>query len=212
MISEPCLFTDQLSLFIISRLDFPQNRATLAAHENPYRHRSPATWTWLRRLRLKRLFAFHPHAANPADSRRRLHASVPCQRLCLCHWRASGDWRLTSPAWTLRPAGSYDSRRNYRQHFDLSHPHGAGRFSTCTPVYRPRAVPGVAVSRSFYSVAQAVRPWLIEEPRPATSATATILRNCGDRTCGHSPFVARSRFASRARITRADFQRRAKQI
>src|SRR5437762_9624569 len=161
MISEPCLFTDQLSLFIISRLDFPQNRATLATHENPYHRRSRATWTRLRRLRLKRLFAFHSHAGAPAKSRGGLHASVPCQWLRLCRGSAPSDWRFAPPDWTLRPPGSYDPRRNRRQHFDLPCPHGAGRFSTCARVYRPRAVPGVAVSRSFYSVVQAVRPWLI---------------------------------------------------
>src|SRR5437016_2821323 len=156
MISEPCLFTDQLSLFIISRLDFPQNRATLATHENPYHRRSRATWTRLRRLRLKRLFAFHPYAGAPAKSRGGLHASVPCQRLCLFHWGAPGDWRLTSPGWALRSAGSDDSRRNHRQHPDLSRSDGAGRLSACARLYRPRAIPGVAVPTSFYSAAQAV--------------------------------------------------------
>src|SRR6266566_10164625 len=98
MISEGCLFTDPLSsLFTISRLDFPPNRATLATHENPYHHRSRATRTRLRRFRLKRLFAFHPHAPAPAEFGGGLHAGVPCQRLCLFHWRAPGDWRLTSP-------------------------------------------------------------------------------------------------------------------
>src|SRR5437762_6828632 len=67
MISEPCLFTDQLSLFIISRLDFPQNRATLATHENPYHRRSRATWTRLRHLRLKRLLHFIPMPELPQN-------------------------------------------------------------------------------------------------------------------------------------------------
>src|SRR5207253_9915310 len=108
MISEPCLFTDQLSLFIISRLDFPQNRATLATHENPYHRRSRATWTRLRHLRLKRLFSFHPYAAAPAKFRGGLHVSVPCQRLCLFHLSASGDWSFTTPIYERRHPCSDD--------------------------------------------------------------------------------------------------------
>ena len=75
----------------------------------------------------------------------------------LVHWGPPGDWRLASPDWALCPAGPYHSRPDHRQHLDLSRADGAGRFSTCTGVYRPRALSGMAISRSVHSVAQAVR-------------------------------------------------------